>query len=196
MPPPGRLADAARQRDVFGHERRQLISWRRAQPRDPKPEERRGEARRPRSRGPGRPPAPAGQVEGEQAPARLQLWLGRLPASRDALLGSIRSRSDGPAGSSTATRCGRRSARRAVDERLQVETPTSGTSSPFARPLAVASPTRNPVNAPGPVPTTTRRGRRGRARPPSSLDRRREELLAVAVAALHDASAASPSPSA
>ena len=66
-----------------------------------------------------------------------------------------------------------------------VETPTSGIPSPWARPLAVAIPTRRPVNAPGPVPTTIP----VEARPADVLlaeepADRRQQRLAVAIAGL------------
>ena len=72
------------------------------------------------------------------------------PASRRATPSRTRIRSDGPAGSSSAEAGGSAAARRAS----AVDTPTIGRSSALARAFAVASPTRRPVNAPGPVPTT------------------------------------------
>ena len=64
-----------------------------------------------------------------------------------------------------------------------VETPTIGTPSAWARPLAVAIPTRRPVNAPGPVPTTMAASRDRRdVRLAKQRGDGRQERLAVAVA--------------
>ena len=185
----GRLAHAARQRHVGGHERRQRRRWRRASRRD---------ARGARSAAaePARTARPAGQgvrrrpvgsrSTRDSSPARSELRLGARPASpRRSTLGDRRGpgRAGRPAGARRpsgvdgSTRCG------GTTSATPVETPTIGSPSPCASVLAVARPTRRPVNAPGPVPTTIapRSPRPTPARAEHAVDPA-EQLLAVAVA--------------
>ena len=91
---------------------------------------------------------------------------------------------DRPAAAGRRVRPGSPSTRAAADSRAAaVGMPMIGRPRPCARPFAVAMPTRRPVNAPGPVPTTI-------AAIPRPVDavvaeqslQRGEERLAVAVA--------------
>ena len=154
--------DAARQRHVLGHEPGQVVDVAGGQPGRAEPDaaRRRGRPGRPRPRSSASSGRASVEVDRDErlaggaapAPCRPAAAGRAAPAGR-------RSRSDGPAGSS---RTGRPAARSGAAAPPPVETPTIGSRAPWARPLAVAIPTRSPVNAPGPVPTTmaARRERR------------------------------------
>jgi hypothetical protein len=66
-------------------------------------------------------------------------------------------------------------ARAAAIRPSAVDSPRIGTRSAWARPFAVASPTRSPVKEPGPVPTAT--ASRSAAVQPPSVSRR--SILAI-----------------
>ena len=127
----------------------------------------------------------AGEVHGDQPLAGLELRIRRHRAGSGPLARRRTTRSDGPAGSSRTSAPAvplRPPARRAAAPRRST-TPAIGSRRPWARPLAVAMPTRRPVNAPGPVPTTSppSAARRDAAVREQRLDPG-QELLAVPIA--------------
>ena len=178
-------ADAARQRHVFGHERRRGRRRRRgraarrpgassaaaepgagglaARRRLPPARDRRGRRRRARS-----PVARSGSVPaGQQARRLRRRGPARDPTGRPAGAGRGR-RPTAPV----------RAPPRGAPRRSTI--PTIGTPRPCASPLAVAIPTRRPVNAPGPVagnacPRRAKRAgdRRDRCRRPHDENRMR-----------------------
>ena len=182
----GSAAHPARQRDVLGHERREVV---RIAGREARGAGRQQGRRQPIEGG-------VAEVDGRRR-VRAREVHGDEPLARDAAPGPCR-RAGSRAARRPATRRGRRSPRAGAASdragrsrrprpprgaRCPVATPTIGSRSAWARPFAVAIPTRRPVKAPGPVPTT---------RPPSaagaiarSAQQRldpRQQLLAVTVA--------------
>ena len=140
------------QRDVLRDERREVVGIARREPRGAGPQERgrepvdgrdaRGDAPRPARgrRGPPRPPSRRARARARRRPATIR---GGSPAR-------VRTRSDGPAGWSRTSA----PPPAAASSASPVAMPTIGMPRAYASALAVARPTRSPVNAPGPVPTT------------------------------------------
>ena len=196
MPPPRSTAvDPARQRHVLGHESGEVVGVAGGQPRGPERSElgRQAVARRARH---GRAHRPARGRRGRRRPGRRRSrGSGSSPAGKQGRRLAVAD--DDPVGrpgrqqQDAVPEPGPRTRRAAAASSAPpVEIPTIGRPSPCARPLAVAIPTRSPVNAPGPVPTTIP-AICERAMP-SLLEQpvdRRQERLAVAVAgrpARHD----------
>ena len=162
----GSVADAARERHVLGHEAGEVVRVPGREAGRARGQHRRREARvggiAQRDRVVGRATR---EVHGDEPLARTQLRVraagqdhGRARPARD------RTRSDGPAGWSSTTR--RRPLRppAAARSALPVATPAIGSRRAWARPFAVAIPTRSPVNAPGPSRRPGRRATRARWR--------------------------------
>ena len=179
---------AARRARVRGHQPLRIVRVAGGEPRRAEAEQRR---RQPGDGAAGRAPArrrargPSRSTR-DRRPCRSDgAGVGLAAADDRDRLGRRRTtatRSRGPDGSHSTVGAARRAASSAVG---RSRCRRSARPSSWASVFAVASPTRRPVNAPGPVPTTTpARSARRRPAPLDQPDDGRQQLLRVAVAAL------------
>ena len=155
--------DAAGQRDVRRHEAAEIVGVARGRGGPPEAQQRPTDAvEGPSAAGARVFRGPAGEIDRDEG--RTGRQLGLIPAP-GAGRGPPAGRGSGPAGRPARGGPARPvdgdsdRARRPRRGGAELAMPTIGMPRPWARPLAVARPTRRPVNVPGPVPTTIARRR-------------------------------------